>query len=144
MSKHTPRRWKVGDEYSYGSQVIDAESGCGVAWCGLNTIFSKRGEAVRSDPKAFARLIAKAPETETERDGLKKLNAEMLEALEVAKNTLSSNGLCVGYSDFDQVCKAIAKAKGDYAEFDRIFKESAKAHGKESVVGESEFAWRNQ
>ena len=69
--------------------------------------------------EANARLIAAAPETAAERDRLRALNAELLEALEVALYALRRATWDDEAADFhlcfhadDLVCTAIAKAKG--------------------------------
>lgn len=61
--------------------------------------------------EANANLIAAAPETAAERDKLKEVNSELLEALEILKRKYSDNNMEGGEAWF-VVTNAIAKARG--------------------------------
>lgn len=109
-SKHTPGPWRsiptgmVPNEWNIIHEWMSAD-GCPV-----------RGHVARAygNDEANARLIAAAPETAAERDSLKAINAELLEAL---LNNLSLVKLKFGNTDktgnavIEQAEAIIAKAK---------------------------------
>lgn len=108
MSKHTPVTWFVDIE---GNRILANDDRA--------TIICHMSATVRNpEVMADANLIAAAPETEAERDKLRIINAELLDALE----TLRGVSLVIGQSRAEKIVaanakadKAIAKAKGESA-----------------------------
>lgn len=98
MSKHTPGPWFVD-----AHKNVVAEGGGLVAFPCISAGF---------DQEANARLIAAAPETAAERDRLKEINAELLDALTEIVAAADGNGWKQLDATFAAPRAAIAKAKG--------------------------------
>ena len=100
QATHTPGPWTYTRNPENTRFVIDSEPGRALAVTA----------GFECDNEANARLIAAAPETAAERDRLKEINAELLEALEWALDVIEYNQLKV---DDAKARTAIAKARGD-------------------------------
>ena len=106
MSKHTPGPWLIGTPPPNGEMTVGTEQGLmvAVATTGLDM-----------PTGANARLIAAAPETAAERDRLKEINAELLEALTLILD-LNDHEVWTKESwriALDKAHTAIVKATGD-------------------------------
>lgn len=108
-AQHTPGPWYFDEVRNVREESTD--------YC-VATIHDDSGHV---DPEysvplprdANARLIAAAPETAAERDKLKEINAELLEALEIAIN-LTLDDEDIAHNAFLKKARAaIAKAKGE-------------------------------
>ena len=105
MSGHTPGPWRQG-RGDIANEVVLAEDDSGlVADCYSRT----RGHDERV---ANARLTAAAPETAAERDRLREVNAELLEALDVLVNGPDHPDLHED-EDWARWRDLVAKAKGE-------------------------------
>lgn len=98
MGKHTPGPWRITN---YGEKFIHIEGG-------MNGIcrIPHEGKSIEEN-EANARLIASAPDLLIERDRLKAVNAELLEALKEADIDLNSNQIETARK---RIKEAIAKA----------------------------------
>lgn len=112
-TKHTPGPWEVrktasGNPFIYAGQLNVA--GVAIARPGIDSATSA----------ANARLIAAAPETAAERDRLKEINAELLEALLLCRQwgvteAETTGGLNWALDVVPKIEAAIAKATGGAA-----------------------------
>lgn len=88
-AKHTPGPWFVGASTGPNCARIETENGAQVAAVNVQSFVTvKQGQPVyewSDEGYANALLIAAAPETAAERDRLKEINAELIEALVKAK-----------------------------------------------------------
>ena len=113
MSKHTPGPWRANDANVFQDNPLD--SVVLVASCSVIAVeYEER--------QANARLIADAPETAVERDKLKALCGEMLDALRKSNWALSTLADCtddtyMSQRTFESLLgknnDAIAKAEGE-------------------------------
>ena len=115
-TKHTPGPWgaRVLKFKDHASVTIYAENGFQVGSCTCSHKLAKLENLQQAE--ANAALIAAAPETAAERDRLKEINAELLQALEkIARGLPSREGLG-GHAPLvflgNTARAAIAKAKG--------------------------------
>jgi hypothetical protein len=94
-TQHTPGPWIAeGDDF-------------------IAHIYTATGKMVNPHHPANARLIASAPETAAERDSLKALNAELLEAVRAYKRTADDNGVNSLFLNIQKyVDFVLAKAEG--------------------------------
>ncbi len=101
MTGHTPGRWYFGNDGRDGPPIVMVTGavavGCDTAANRICNVLSQANKDglltfAKNDPErdANARLIAAAPETAAERDGLREINAELLEALELATHELNA------------------------------------------------------
>jgi hypothetical protein len=105
--KHTPAPWRYDYEDGYCGEIIAFDGSCVATFC--------------DEPSAEnSRLIAAAPETAAERDKLKAINSELLEALKEIDERLTAclYGNIYTYEAYDSyyqsvVRDAIAKATGE-------------------------------
>jgi hypothetical protein len=79
MSKHTPGPWKAHFEEAY--YVTGPDRGRVAMMLNLKGAHGLGGRRTGEESAANARLIAAAPETAAERDRLKEINEELLDAL---------------------------------------------------------------
>ena len=103
-TKHTPGPWQAQDYWIIGC-VEDSWD----IMAGADTACPKRVAKVFTS-EADARLIAAAPETAAERDRLKEVNAELLEALKTFPGF--TDDATVGDDWLEKALAAIAKAEG--------------------------------
>ncbi len=106
-SAHTPGPWYfdwLGDERGW---ILDNQAN----YIAEIVTHDEMGFYVSEDQqKANARLIAAAPETAKERDGLKVLNAELLDACKQVLDAQIDFALCE--REFRILSSVIAKAEG--------------------------------
>jgi hypothetical protein len=110
-TQHTPGPWDLVCTPSSSFNDIRYLSGPDCEK--IATVHCKAGEMGQKEALANAALIAAAPETAAERDHLKEVNAELLQALEtIVKITDGSQP--IDYPGALMVARAaIAKAKGE-------------------------------
>ena len=113
MSKPTPEPWQV-DQDPMGALIVSGPEG--------ETVFYT-GTMSEDEDCANAELVVDARKTAAERDRLKALNAEMLEALKsIEKHVINAfdefgffnpgSSDATGSVAFESVIRAIAKAEG--------------------------------
>ena len=117
MSKHTPGPWVAhppGTRNRTGASVDTLAGAVPVASC---RVYPSTYEA-RAVAYANARLIAAAPETAAERDRLRKVNAELLEALRLISGLCDDEPADIKARGLSRCCRinefaraAIAKAE---------------------------------
>lgn len=103
-TKHTPGPWQAQDYW-----VIGCVEDSWHIMAGANTDYPWRvAKVFRSE--ADAHLIAAAPETAAERDRLKEVNAELLEALKTFPGF--TDDVTIGDAWLEKAWAATAKAEG--------------------------------
>jgi len=125
-TKHTPGPWKIEKSKGPNARPFDRFEIVSIERREMSNVYgiepapkrtqiaSIRATASKSITAANASLIAAAPETAAERDRLKEISADLLEALD----SLLSLGVAEGFGiweDWEEVKTArevIAKAKG--------------------------------
>ena len=110
MSKHTPGPWKAHFEEAY--YVTGPDRGRVAMMLNLKGAHGLGGRRTGEESAANARLIAAAPETAAERDRLKEINAELLDALTEIVAAADGNGWKQLDATFAAQRAAIAKATG--------------------------------
>ena len=133
-SKHTPGPWKISEHLITDDMVV--RGACG-SWVSHSRRIEGRGGVLLAELTATekienvdtgypcvcssaemlanAALIAAAPETAAERDRLKEINKELLEALKTMVDTFNPDHQCIydfGRAKFNAASAAIAKAEG--------------------------------
>ena len=104
--EHTPGPWEFRMHAGWLISINTPGDGEGFPGWYLAEI---HGEPARHEQNvANARLIAAAPETAEERNRLREINADLLEACKLALNAFENNWAI----DWDILKKAIAKAEG--------------------------------
>ena len=116
-TKHTPGPWKVCGGSTPKFKAITSNSGYVVFEMGDQFQHMENGRGIAApsyeEQSANARLIAAAPETAAERDRLKEINAELLEALEYLEAVCACKTLPYeNHPSMIEARAAIAKAKG--------------------------------
>lgn len=106
-NKHTPGPWRVMK--ANPSLVLGGALGYLVANC-------QNGRKSNDEDEANARLIAAAPETASERDRLKEINAELLAALQKVLHHIPVNDADVMWAARSAIAKATGQALQELAD----------------------------
>jgi hypothetical protein len=123
QTRHTKGQWKLfaghgGTREPHKIYAHDHPKGFLIASLGYSELSVTDNDYLRNiqEQEANAKLIAEAPETAAERDRLKIINAELLEALEKISDNLevafSGNLRSDASSSLLNARTAIAKARG--------------------------------